>query len=59
MSGYYKTLKSNPLLRVIREFKKVIKKYSLDDRTKIRLTPYFEMTPRINGIPKIHKEGVL
>jgi hypothetical protein len=31
---------------------------NLDERMKKRLTPSFLITPRIYGLPKMHKEGV-
>ena len=57
-SRSYKQLGSNPISKILREVKKVIKTSSLDDKTKNLLMPIGEITPRIYGLPKIHKEGV-
>jgi hypothetical protein len=57
-TGSYKKLSSNPISKVIKEVKKVIKDSNLDEMTKKRLTPSCLITPRIYGLPKIHKEGV-
>ena len=42
----------------MREVKKVIKGSSLDDKNKKLLLPTGEITPRIYGLPKIHKDGI-
>ena len=42
----------------MREVKKVIKGSGLDDKNKKLLVPTGEITPRIYGLPKIHKDGV-
>ena len=57
-SGSYKKLRSNPISRILKEVKKVIKGSSLDDKNKKLLLPTGEITPRIYGLPKIHKDGV-
>ena len=57
-SGSYRKLESNPISKVIREVKKAINSSNLDDKLKKRLTPSQEITPRIYGLPKIHKYGV-
>jgi hypothetical protein len=57
-TGSYKKLNNNPISKIIKEVKKAIKDSNLDERTKKRLTPSCLITPRIYGLPKIHKEGV-
>ena len=57
-TGSYKKLESNPISKVIKEVKKAIKSSNLDETMKKRLTPSCLITPRIYGLPKIHKEGV-
>ena len=57
-SGSYKKLSNNPLSKITMEVKRAIKLSLLDDRTKKWLTPNWPMTPRIYGLPKIHKQGV-
>ena len=57
-SGSYKKLNKNPISKIIREVKRTIKNSNLDERIKKRLTPNREITPRIYGLPKIHKQGV-
>ena len=57
-SGSYRKLERNPISKVIREVKKAINSSNLDDKLKKRLTPSQEITPRIYGLPKIHKDGV-
>ena len=57
-SGSYKKLSNNPLSKITMEVKRAIKLSLLDDRTKKWLTPNCPITPRIYGLPKIHKQGV-
>jgi hypothetical protein len=57
-SGSYKKLDSNPIKKIIRQVKIAINNSNLDERTKKRLTPNNEITPRIYGLPKIHKQDV-
>ena len=57
-SGSYKKLSNNPLSKITVEVKRAIKLSLLDDRTKRLLTPNCPITPRIYGLPKIHKQGV-
>jgi hypothetical protein len=57
-SGSYRKLDSNPIKRIIRQVKIAINNSNLDERTKKCLTPNNEITPRIYGLPKIHKEDV-
>ena len=57
-SGSYKKLSNNPLSKITMEVKRAIKLSLLDDRTKRLLTPNCPITPRIYGLPKIHKQGV-
>jgi hypothetical protein len=57
-TGSYKKLDNNPISKVVKEVKKAIKSSNLDERIKKRLTPNCLITPRIYGLPKIHKEGV-
>jgi len=56
-SGSYRKLGSNPISKIIKEVKKSINETNLDERTKKRLTPSYQITPRIYGLPKIYKEG--
>jgi hypothetical protein len=58
LSGKYKRLIGNPITRITREVKKVIKDSNLDELTKKSLLHGCELTPRIYGLPKIHKEGI-
>ena len=57
-TGSYKNLDNNQISKVVKEVKKAIKSSNLDERIKKRLTPNCLITPRIYGLPKIHKEGV-
>jgi len=57
MNGIYRNLGSNPILKVIKKVNKVISGFILDPRMKKQLTLSCEITPRIYGLPKIHKEG--
>ena len=57
-TGSYKKLENNPISKVIKVVKKAIKSFNLDETMKKRLTPSCRITPRIYGLPKIHKEGV-
>ena len=57
-SGSYRKLSSNPISRVTKEVKKAIMNSNLDDYLKKCLIPTRDITPRIYGLPKIHKEGV-
>jgi hypothetical protein len=57
-SGSYRKLYFNPIKKIIRQVKKSINSSNLDERTKKCLTPNNEITPRIYGLPKIHKEDV-
>lgn len=44
--------------RIIKEFKKVVKESNLNEYLKMRLSPWNDITLRIYGLPKIHKEGI-
>ena len=57
-SGSCRKLSKNPISRFTIEVKKVILNSNLDDGLKKCLVPTREITPRIYGLPKIHKEGV-
>jgi hypothetical protein len=57
-SGSYRKLNCNPVKKIIRQVKNAINNSNLDERTKKRLTPNNEITPRIYGLPKIHKEDI-
>ena len=57
-SSCYRKLSKNPISKVIRYVKKAIMNSNLDDGLKKCLIPTREITPRIFGLPKIHKEGV-
>jgi hypothetical protein len=57
-SGSYRKISNNPIKKITREVKKAINNSSLDERKKKRLLPNNEITPRIYGLPKIHKEGI-
>jgi len=56
--GSYRKILKNPIKKIIREVKKAINNSNLDERTKKILLPTSEITPRIYGLPKIHKEGI-
>jgi hypothetical protein len=56
--GSYIKIPKNPIKKIIREVKKAINNSNLDEKTKKRLLPTNEITPRIYGLPKIHKEGI-
>jgi hypothetical protein len=56
-SGSYKKLPSNPIAKVMKDVKRAIKNSNLDERIKKCLLPNSEITPRIYGLPKIHKDG--
>ena len=58
LSGSYRKLSNNPISRIIKDVKKALTNSNLDDRLNKHLTPTREITPRIYGLPKIHKEGV-
>ena len=45
-------------MRIIRDIKKDLTNSNLDDKIIKHLTPTREITPRIYGLPKIHKEEV-
>jgi hypothetical protein len=55
--GSYKKLPSNPIAKVMKDVKIAIKNSNLDERIKKRLLLNSEITPRIYGLPKIHKDG--
>jgi hypothetical protein len=55
-SGSYRKLPNNPIKKIIKDVKKSINDSKLDERTKKRLNPKNEITPRIYGLPKIHKK---
>ena len=57
-SGSYRKLNKNPISKIIREVKRTIKNSNLDETINKCLTPNHEITPRIYGLQKIHKEGV-
>jgi hypothetical protein len=57
-SGSYRKLNCNPIKKIIKQVKNAINNSNLDERTKKRLTPSNEITPRIYGLPKIHKEDI-
>jgi predicted GIY-YIG superfamily endonuclease len=56
--GSYIKIPKNPIKKIIKEVKKTINSSNLDEKTKKRLLPTNEITPRIYGLPKIHKEGI-
>jgi hypothetical protein len=56
--GSYRKLPNNPIKKIIRQVKKAINNSNLDERTKKCLTPNNEITPRIYGLPKIHKKEI-
>jgi predicted GIY-YIG superfamily endonuclease len=58
LCGSYIKIPKNPIKKIIREVKKAINNSNLDEKTKKRLLPTNEITPRIYGLPKIHKEGI-
>ena len=57
-SGCYKKITKDPLKKVVRDVTLAIKKSSLDEETKKKLTPKNVIMPRIYGLPKIHKSGI-
>jgi hypothetical protein len=58
LSGSYRRLVGNPITRITREVKKVIKDSNLDELTKKHLLPGCEITPSIYGLQNIHKERI-
>ena len=56
--GSYIKIPKNPIKKIIKEVKKAINNSNLDEKTKKRLLPTNEITSRIYGLPKIHKEGI-
>jgi hypothetical protein len=56
--GSYIKIPKNPIKKIMKEVKIAINNSNLDERTKKRLLPTNEITPRIYGLPKIHKEGI-
>lgn len=50
-----KKLKDNPISQIIKEVKRAIKNSNLDEGLKKQLLPNNEITHRIYGAPKIHK----
>jgi hypothetical protein len=56
-SGSYKKLNKNPLNKIAREVSNAIKLRNINDNDKNRFLVSFPSTPRIYGLPKIHKEG--
>ena len=57
-SGCYKILNKDPSSKILKEVTNKIKNSSLDTITKKRITPSSSITPRIYGVPKIHKKGI-
>lgn len=54
----YRILSQNPCSKIIKQVKTLLSKSSFDDATRKKLVPSKEVTPRIYGVPKIHKEGI-
>ncbi|XP_059068690.1 uncharacterized protein LOC131859150 [Cryptomeria japonica] len=57
-SSSYKILSRNPCPKILKAVRSAISNSSLDDSTKLRLLPSKEVTPRIYGVPKIHKANI-
>ncbi|XP_059066646.1 uncharacterized protein LOC131857886 [Cryptomeria japonica] len=57
-SSSYKILSRNPCPKILKAVRSAISNSSLDDSTKFRLLPSKEVTPRIYGVPKIHKANI-
>jgi hypothetical protein len=51
-------LDKNSINKVIKEVKKAINEASIGERTKKLFMPSGEISLRIYGLPKIHKEGI-
>jgi hypothetical protein len=56
-SGSYKKLNKNPLNKIAKEVSKAIKLSNIKEDDKKKLIVSCPSTPRIYGLPKIHKEG--
>ncbi|XP_059066412.1 uncharacterized protein LOC131857721 [Cryptomeria japonica] len=57
-SSSYKILSRNPCPKILKAVRSAISNSSLDDSTKLHLLPSKEVTPRIYGVPKIHKANI-
>ncbi|XP_059067539.1 uncharacterized protein LOC131044502 [Cryptomeria japonica] len=57
-SSSFKILSRNPCPKILKAVRSAISNSSLDDSTKLRLLPSKEVTPRIYGVPKIHKANI-
>ena len=57
--GSYKKLKKDPGNTICRIVTKAIKESNLDDEIKSKLYPKDCIVPRIYGLPKIHKQGII
>jgi len=57
--GPYKVLNKNPLNKFIKQVKGGTKKVIMDEKQGEQLIVSCPILPRIYGVPKIHKEGVL
>jgi hypothetical protein len=56
--GSYRNISNNPITNITKEVKRAIKNSILDEIIKKRLLMNSEITPRIYGLPKIHKNRV-
>ena len=57
-TGSYRKLVKNPSAKIMNKVKMAILMSNLDDNTKKRLIPKSSITPKIYGLPKIHKDGI-
>ena len=57
-SGCYKNLCKNPLHKIMNDMTEAIKKSSLDDAMKEKLTLNYPLGPRIYGLALIHKKNI-
>ena len=58
-NGSYKKIENDLNNRIIKALTKAIQDSSLDDIIKKKIIPKNPFTPRIYGLPKIHKDGCL
>ena len=54
----YRKINHNPLNKIINLVKKLILSPSIDEAIKLFLLPKNTLTPRIYGLPKIHKKDI-